>query len=169
MFVFLTFFLGFFQPLFQTHSSLSLLVCVVFAMSCFANDEKDFKRYIEKYDVADEAKSTPSNSPYQFILAVLDNNEQLIKFGKDIQKKKGAEKEAIQRVSEIPRFYPEYEASIVESMQGVCDTLLIDMGIAEIGVECSLHIVYSDEVNAFCALKESGFAICLTTALLEQK
>lgn len=148
---------------------LSILINIVFAISCFANDEKEFKKYIEKFDVADEAKSTPSNSPYQFLITSLENNEQLFKFGTDMQKNKGAEKEAKQKVSEIPRFYPEYEASIIESMQGVCDTLLIDMGIANIGVDCSLHIVYSEEVNAFCALKEKGFAICLTTGLLDQK
>lgn len=148
---------------------LSFFICFIFAISCFANNEKDFKKYIEKFDVADEAKSTPANSPYQFLFNALENNEQVFKFGMDMEKNRGAEKEALRKVSEIPRFYPEYEASIIESMQGTCDTLLMEMGFADIGVDCSLHIIYNEQVNAFCALKEKGFAICLTTALLDQK
>lgn len=138
-------------------------------MSCFANNEKKFKKYIEKFDVADEAKSTPSNSPCQFLVNALENNEHVFKFGMDMEKNRGAEKEATRKVLEIPRFYPEYETSIIESMQGICDTILMEMGFADIGVDCSLHIVYDEQVNAFCALKEKGFAICLTTALLDQK
>ena len=148
---------------------LLLLICLIFAISSFANNEKDFKKYIEKFDVADEAKSTQLNSPYLFLRNVLDNNEQLFKFEKDLQKNRGAIKEAKREVLKIPRFCPEYDLSIVESIQGLCDTLLIDMGITETGVDCSLHVVFDERVNAFCALKEKGFAICLTTGLLDLK
>ena len=70
---------------------------------------------------------------------------------------------------QVPRFYPQYDETIVESMQGFCDTLLIDMGIADLGIKCSLHMVYSDEVNAYTALTEDGFAMCITTELASKK
>lgn len=145
------------------------VICFFVSISCFANNDKTFKKYIEKYDVADEAKVVLKNAPCQFLQAALENNEQVFKFEQDMQKNRGAEKEALRKVLEIPRFYPEYDASIIESMQGVCDTILMELGLSDIGVDCSLHIVYDEQVNAFCALKEKGFAICLTTALLDQK
>ena len=43
------------------------------------------------------------------------------------------------------------------------------MGIADLCYNCSLHIINSDDINAFCALTENGFAMCLTSALLMQR
>lgn len=43
------------------------------------------------------------------------------------------------------------------------------MGIADLGIKCSLHMVYSDEVNAYTALTEDGFAMCITTELASKK
>lgn len=54
-------------------------------------------------------------------------------------------------------------------MQGFCDTLLANMGIAELGINCSLHVVQSEEINAYTALTENGFAMCLTSSLLTQR
>lgn len=134
-----------------------------------ANVEKQYKKLIENFDVADEAKSvTPVNNA-AFWIATLDNNELCAKFIKDIKKNKGAEKEALSKTARLPRFYPQYDESVVESMQGFCDTLLIDMGIAGLGIKCSLHMVYSDEANAFTALTEDGFAMCITTELASKK
>ena len=131
-----------------------------------ADAGKQYKRYIEKYDVADEAKSVSSSSPTDFWRAMLDNNELFFKFARDPKKKRGAEKEALRKTENLPRFYPQYDRSVVESMQGFCDTLLIDMGIRDLPIKCSLHVVYSDEPNAFCTLTEEGFAMCLTSGLL---
>lgn len=76
----------------------------------------------------------------------------------------------MQKLSEMPRFYPQYDESIIEGLQGFCDSMLIDMGITELPIPCSLHIVHSDEVNAFMALTEDdAFAICLTSALVLRK
>lgn len=47
--------------------------------------------------------------------------------------------------------------------------MLIDMGISSLPLKCSLHIIYSDEVNSFNALTEDSFVICLTSALLQRK
>ncbi len=147
----------------------SLLSIIVAFSALSANVEKEYKKFISKYDVADEAKNVKQYSPAQFWMASLDNYEALYKFTKDIHKSKGAEKEALQKTANLPRFYPQYDRTVIEEMQGFCDTLLMDMGIKNLSIKCSLHIVYADELNAFCALKEEGFAICLSSALLSQR
>lgn len=134
-----------------------------------ANHEKEFRKFLGKHDIAEDVKGVPSNSSYEFWKTVLDTNEQLYKFAKDMEKGRGAEKEALEKISHVPRFYPQYDESVIESLQGKCDTILMDMGIADLGINCSLHIVYDDEANAYAALTEKGFAICLTTGLLDKK
>ena len=136
---------------------------------CASNQEKEYKKLISKLDVADEVKNVEFYNSYEFWRTTIDNDEVFKKFLKDIAKNKGAEKEALQKTADIPRFYPQYEETIVESMQGFCDTLLMDMGIVQLGLDCSLHIIYSDEINAFTALTEDGFAMCVTTGLLRKK
>lgn len=148
--------------------SFFLMFAIVFT-ALAANEEKQYKKLIQHFDVSDEAKAVERPNPRAFIQAFLDNNELLWKFAKDMEKKKGAEKEALSKVAQLPRFYPQYDNSIVESMQGFCDTLLINMGIVDIGIECSLHICYDDTPNAFAALTEKGFAMCITTGLLTAK
>lgn len=145
-----------------------LLFCTTFVAQA-KNIEKEYKKLIEKYDVADEAKSIDSINTTSFWHAALDNNELCAKFIKDLQKNRGAEKEALSKTAQLPRFYPQYDESIVEDMQGFCDTLLMDMGIADLNIKCSLHLVYSDEPNAFTALTEDGFAMCVTTGLCSKK
>lgn len=147
-----------------------LLLVIISAMSSYAaNVEKQYKKLIENFDVADEAKYGDTLDAAGFWNAMLDNNELRIKFLKDLKKNKGAEKEALTKTAQLPRFYPQYDETIDHSMQGFCDTLLMDMGISELGFKCSLHVVYSDDANAFTALTEDGFAICLTKALISKK
>ena len=144
-----------------------MLVSVFVAYA--ANVEKQYKKLIENFDVADEAKAIDSVNVTAFWSALLDNNELCTKFVKDMEKNKGAEKEALRKTAELPKFYPQYDELIVESMQGFCDTLLIDMGIRDLGLPCSLHLYYSDEPNAFTALTEDGFAMCITTGLITKR
>ncbi len=149
-----------------------LLVTLAIAMalcSSATNAEKEFKRLIGKYDVADVVKKVELNHPAEFWKVMYDNNELTIQLLADLKRGKGAEKEAIKKFNSVQRFYPQYDKSVVESMQGFCDTLLIDMGIADSGVRCSLHVVNSDEINAFTALTEGGFAMCITTGLFIHK
>ncbi|MGM9869818.1 MAG: M48 family metalloprotease [Sodaliphilus sp.] len=148
----------------------SLLLMFAIVLSAWAtSEEKQYKKLIQNFDVSDEAKAVTPKNPGAFIQACLVNNELLWKFAKDMEKKKGAEKEALSKVAQLPRFYPQYDNSIVESMQGFCDTLLIEMGIVDIGIDCSLHICYDDSPNAFAALTEKGFAICITSGLFTSK
>lgn len=134
-----------------------------------ANVEKQYKKIIENYDVADEAKAIDTVNVTAFWSALLDNNELCAKFLKDLKKNKGAEKEALIKTAQLPKFYPQYDELIIESMQGFCDTLLINMGIKDLGLPCSLHLYYSDEPNAFTTLTEDGFAMCITTGLFIKK
>lgn len=146
-----------------------ILIILSMTLAYSANVEKQYKKFIENFDVANEARSLDSVNVVAFWSTLLENNELCSKFVKDLQKNKGAEKEALSKTALLPRFYPQYDESIVESMQGFCDTLLMDMGIAELGLNCSLHLVDSDEVNAFTALTEDGFAMCITTGLASKK
>lgn len=149
---------------------LCFFILIIVPLSVFSADiEKEYEKLIGKYDVAAEAKAIQKNSPYEFWNTALENDERLLKFHKDMEKKRGAEKEASNRIANLPRFYPQYDESVIESAQGFCDTLLIDMGIADLGLNCSLHIVYSQEVNAFAVLTEDGFAMCITTGLISKK
>lgn len=148
----------------------SILICLLSTIIVWSTDlDKEFKKLIEKYDVSDSAKIVPKNNPVKFWQATLYYNEPIIKFLSDIKKNRGAEKEALKKISELPRFYPQYDESIIESMQGFCDTMLMDMGISSLPFKCTLHILYSDEVNSFNALTEDSFAIGLTSALLQRK
>lgn len=149
---------------------LCFFILIIVPLSVFSADiEKEYKKLIGKYDVAGEAKAIRKISPYEFWNTALENDERLLKFHKDMEKKRGAEKEAVKKLNDLPRFYPQYDESIVLELQGFCDSMLIDMGIADVGIDCSLHIIYSNEVNAFTVLKEKGFAMCLTTALIDKK
>ena len=151
----------------QLHFVLLFILCVFVVQA--GSFDKEYKKLIEKYDVADSAKSVIPNNPVIFWNAVLDGNESLLKFGIDMKKNKGAEKEALKKTAQLPRFYPQYDESVIEDMQGFCDTMLINMGINELPLECSLHVIHSDEVNAYTRLTENGFAMCLTSALMLKK
>ena len=131
--------------------------------------EKTFRKLVEKYDVPDETKTVPADDAFSFWTTTLEYNELLRKFNKDITKNRGAEKEAAAKTRELPRFYPQYDETIVESMQGFCDSLLQDMGIRDLNLNCRLYVVDSPDVNTFTTLTEDGFAMCLTTGLLSKK
>lgn len=147
-----------------------IFTIILFANNIYsANIEKQYKKLIEKLDVAEEVKNVKSNKPSAFWEAVINNNASYAKFLKDIKKNKGAEKEALNKIAQIYRYYPEYDGSIIEKMQGFCDTLMICVGIDNLGINCSLHVVSSYEVNAYTVLTEKGFAMCLTTGLISLK
>ncbi|MDE5882733.1 MAG: hypothetical protein K2H60_13500 [Muribaculaceae bacterium] len=154
----------------STYRLMMLLGMVIMSALAYATDtDKTYRKLIEKYDVADEAKIVDANAPVTFWNATLKNNELLRKFNKNMKKNRGAEKEANAKTMELPRMYPLYDESIVANMQGFCDSLLIDMGIRNSGVNCSLHIINSDNPNYFSAMTEDGFAICLTSGLVTKK
>ena len=146
-----------------------ILTLIIISFPAKSQTNKQFIEYIKRFDISDEAKSIPKNSPSYFWQTALYNNERLLKFRKEISKNKGAETEAKTKISEFPYFYPQYNQSINHSLQEFCDSILIDMGIPNTGIECSLHIINSEEIQTYTLLKEKGFAICLTSALIKSK
>ena len=134
------------------------------ATASFAgSSDKEFKKILEKHDVPPEAKVSYNHNPYLYWDALLNINDQLFKFANDMQKMKGAEKEAYAELAKIPRFNEEHNPSIYYELQGFCDTLLMTMGISGNSLNCSLHIVLDDRVNAYTALTNDGFAMCITS------
>lgn len=109
------------------------------------------------------------NNPTLFWRAVLDGNELLAKFEKNIRKNKGAEKEAIKTFSELPRFYSQYDETLLPDFQPLCDSLLVVNGIADSGLNCSFHIVSSPVSNVFMVLTDDGLSVCMTDELLGRK
>lgn len=152
---------------------LCLILTFVFSLSFLSfagSNDKEYKKILEKHDVPPEAKILVEENPSEYWIALLLNNDQIEKFGKELDKMKGAEKEALSRYAETPKFNAKYEPSICNEFQGFCDTLLMAMGIADLGYNCSLHVVYSDEVNAFTAPTDNaGFAMCITTGFIQKK
>lgn len=61
--------------------SLVLLLLIFSTIVAYsANVEKQYKKLIENFDVADEAKSVTPVNPSAFWVAALDNNELCAKF-----------------------------------------------------------------------------------------
>lgn len=100
-----------------------LLAVVVMYVSMYAIDKRA-EKFVGKYDVAYEAKNLLENSPEEFWRVAIDNNKRFAKFEKAIKKDGGAQKEAKEKWQELPRLYPQYDESIVESKQAYCDSLL---------------------------------------------
>ncbi len=147
-----------------------LIIAIVSAIVAnAANIEKRYTKLIEKYDVPIEARCLEDSTPAAFWRDIVDYNEMYLKFLRDMEKNKGAEKEALRMTAELPRFYSRYDESIVEGMQGYCDSLLTDMGIPYRDNNCRLYVVYADEADAFTALTDDGFAMCVTSGLISRK
>lgn len=148
--------------------SLFLLI-VISTLNIFAaNNQKQYKKLIEAYDVADEVKGIETNSPAEFWSVMLKNNEPYLKFAEDIKKGKGAEKEALEYTAQLPHLSHDNE-NIISRRQNFCDSLLSNTGIAGLNLNCSLYLINSNEINAYTALTDDGFAICLTTGLLNRE
>ncbi len=152
----------------KTIKLLMIMLMVAFHANA-GNVEKQYKKLIEKYDVDRSAKNANPDQPSDFWTLALNGNHKLEKFKWDILNNKGMEKEAIQKYNSLPHFYPEIDESIVTEMQGYCDSILNVMGITPLDIKCALYIVNSDDVRAFTAPTDQGFAMCITTALLSRK
>lgn len=148
------------------------LVTVAFfstAIAFASSHDKEFRKLIERFDVSDEAKATDPTDHRLFWKNLLNNNHLLFKDRLAMNKGGRAVNYALTAINNIPTFNPWVDSSINTRMQSFCDTMMMDMGIRGISVNCSLHCFYSDEPNAFCILTPSGFAMCFTSALLRKE
>lgn len=148
--------------------SISLILIVILTLSCQAKDNtKDFIKIIKKHDVPLKARQLPEgSSTSDYWNAVLEDNPLLLNLSKDINKGKGAEKEALQEVSRMKLIDYRLMVDIIPEFKGFCDTLMLDMGLPT--NICELNIIYDSSPNAFAALTDTGFAICLNSGLLEK-
>lgn len=144
---------------------------MLFAASFTAKAEKTYQKLVENYDVSAEVKNLEKNTPQEFWQIISRGTRQYLKFINSNEGKDKIMKKAQSQIENIQKFYPQYDESVIEQAQSYCDSLLLRMGIPKeiFGKKCTLHIVNSYDVNAFCALTEDGFAICLTTALIRHK
>ena len=144
------------------------LFCVFIAMNSYGMDKK-IVGFVGKYDVSNEAKNVPEASPTEFWRAAIDGNERFSKFQRNMEKNRGAEKEALKKWKELPRFYPQYNGAVMQSRQAYCDSLLNVMGIGGLGLDCGLYVIDLDVPDVYTMLTDDGFAICVTKGLLSMK
>ncbi len=144
-----------------------IMILTAFAVLA-ANPEKEYRKLIEKYDAVEEAKSV-SNQPADYWKSLITYDESYKKFSSDIQKNKGAEKEALQLAEAVPHFYPQYAENIVESKNSFCDSLLHEMGIDSVPFHFELYVVTHVPFHAYTALTDNGVAICISSWLLDRK
>ena len=146
-----------------------LLIFCSIVLQCLATSNKEYRKIARKYDVPEEAIDLDSDDPSDFWNIIINKNERYQKFLKDIKKNKGAEKEALSEMQNMIVFDPLFNPYILEDWQGFCDTLLMEMGVLDIGVKCTLHIIESSEINAYTATTNYGFAILVTTGLIRKE
>lgn len=135
-----------------------------------ALSEKQCRKIAERVDVGAAVTGMAFDSPEQFWRAVVENNGELTKFNKNILKKGNVEIDTRGRMADLPKFDPEYDSSICTEYQPFCDSLLACLGVDTVSAGCSLHVVYSDSINAFSVpVGDNRFALCVTLGLLARK
>lgn len=151
------------------HVITSLMFFLLTSSAFAASQEKQFEKLLKKYDVSVYAIDADPSEPSLFWQNALERNALLEKFNWDILKMKGAEKEAMANYNDLAKLYPEYDESIVTEMQEFCDSITTSMGISSVDSSCKLYLIYSDDMRAFQAPTDNGFALCITTGLLSRK
>lgn len=148
---------------------LTTLAVSVAGLSFAGDIAKDYQKLIKKCDVVKEARWVKSDMPEEFWTVSLNNDAELARFNKDIQKDGGAQKEAKKAMLKLPHFYPEYNDYVVAGLQNYCDSLVSDMGLDNLGVDFTFNIIRSPQANVFSAPTEDGFVICVTEGLYRDK
>lgn len=144
-----------------------LILAIAFPIMMQAgNLDNEFKKIIEKYDVAEECRGKKYSSGAECISDFLKHNQAYQKFNEDMQKNRGAEKAADKNFRLLPSFYPEYDESVITELQPMCDSILLKMDLKNVDPNISLHILCYEEINAFCAKKDNSFGLGIYAGLL---
>lgn len=146
--------------------NLLLIISLLVPFVGLGASDKDFKKLITNLDVSDEAKMVAPNDSHLFWKITIDTNPSLAKFVKGLNKKGSIEKAAAENAKKLPGFNDINKNMIVDSLQNFCDSLLETTGMAQQGLNCKLYILDSNEINKFTVLTDDGFAICLTSSLI---
>lgn len=118
---------------------------------CVAAQNKKFDKLINEFDVIEYVEHLEKNRPDLFWDAVWRNNENLNKLYDAITKKKSTALDAQKDLYEAALFSADYYNSLPISIdyQFVADTLLKRICIKPIFRDAEMHIIESDEINAF--------------------
>ena len=118
---------------------------------CVAAQNKKFDKLINEFDVIEYVEHLEKNRPDLFWDAVWRNNENLNKLYDAITKKKSTALDAQKDLYEAALFSADYynNLPISSDYQFVADTLLNRICIKPIFRDAEMHIIESDEINAF--------------------
>lgn len=141
-----------------------LSFCMLVTANAFGNDF--YKEFIEKHDIDDETKALKSDNPADFWKSMINNNQTFLQFVDNIQKNKGAEKEALSIVSQIPKFDIKYREEVLEYLQNTSDELFAQLGKID-GIETC--IVSDKSINAFTTYSNNGMIVAMNLGLWAAK
>lgn len=147
--------------------SFSLICLLLSVVTCSAGapGDKRFAKAIAESDIPYECKIMDVAGSAEFWKNISEYDEQLISFERKMNRPGGSMKNAIRRVADMPRFYPNQSQYLVESAQAYCDSIVNVMGLLSTGIPYSVHVVGGLQRNVFTALTDSGYATCITSAL----
>ena len=130
---------------------LFFLFLAIFVTTFSFAQNKKFDKLIKEYDVIEYVKELDKSKPELFWDAVWRNNETLNKLYEAIEKKKSSAKAAQKDLYEAALFSADYYNNLPIRMdyQFVADTLLKRICIQPIFKGAEMHIIESDEINAF--------------------
>lgn len=145
------------------------LLCFTLCLAISANAKdlsKEYIKIIHDHDVPKAVRHfTDDSHPELFWNLVYENNPTLKNLNKNLEKMKGAEKDAIKTISELREYNYKNDVYIIHELREFCDSLAMDMGLPMNMVE--INVIYDSTPNAFTVLTKKGFAICLNLGLLE--
>lgn len=141
-------------------------VSVLMLMPGAAWADDYFKKFIERHDVDAETMSIKSSNPNDFWNSLVENNMALQDFARDMEKRKGSEKEALAIIGGMEKFDIKYRPEVADGLQPLCDSIFSAIGSNGIIEFC---FVMDPTVNAFSTYSSDGMAIGINTGVLAAK
>lgn len=147
----------------------SFLLSLVLVLPTFAETDKQFRKLAGKIELSTELRALSNPSPDQFWSTLINSDWQLRKFDIDINKNKGAEKQAMDKLASMPRLYPEFNTFIARDRQAFADSLLYSLGLGSDDGKTALYVIDNPREMAYTALTPTGYAVCISSGLLDRK
>ena len=128
-----------------------LLLILSFAVALFVfhaeAGEKEYRKILEKHDVPVAVRQYIGwENAASFWDALTYQNPRLRKLFEDINKKKGAEKEAMRNVNRLSICNAATDPDIIHSWDSIFRVIRDEMGLSE--EQCSVHLYNDDTMNA---------------------
>lgn len=146
------------------------VVVVIAASQGFAKDlEKEFRKIVEKYDVPTEVRDLKGNSAAPFWETLMKYDMSYRKLCMDMEKNKGAEKEAERCIELLPRFNAQYVDWVDSTAQNYCDSISRVLGLNEETPDFKLYFTNLSEPYSCSALGDDSFSVIVDRGLLDCK